>query len=123
SFSEEGVLRLRGCAVPAWGSAGDCSSERRPPNFPLVQSVCQPLLSSCRSNVRSSSFCKVESSALIGHGGNRRGTVDVSKRARPTEGPAHNRSQGAACLRSDSRPHSSPHALRLFPIIELGHLL
>ena len=44
-------------------------------------------ISGCSRNVRSSSLCNLESSALIGHGGNTRGTVDVSKRARPTEGP------------------------------------
>ena len=44
-------------------------------------------ISGCSRNVRSSSLCNLESSALIGHGGNTRGTVDVSKRARPAEGP------------------------------------
>ena len=48
---------------------------------------CQMNISGCSRNVRSSSLCNLESSALIGHGGNTRGTVDVSKRARPAEGP------------------------------------
>src|SRR5437660_10301522 len=39
----------------------------------------------CRRNMRSSSFRKIESSALIGHGGIRRGVVDVGEGARPAE--------------------------------------
>jgi hypothetical protein len=42
----------------------------------------------CSRNVRSSSSRKIESSALMGDGGITRGTVDVSKRAGPTEGAA-----------------------------------
>src|SRR6202047_1529687 len=55
---------------------------------------CQSRAITCNRNVRSSSLCKVESSALIGHGGSTRGTVDVSKRAGSAEGAA--RSQEAA---------------------------
>jgi hypothetical protein len=55
---------------------------------------CQADMVRCSRNVRSSSLCKVESSALIGHGGRTRGTVDVSKRAGSAEGAA--RSQEAA---------------------------
>src|SRR5713101_1247981 len=42
----------------------------------------------CRRNMRSSSFRKIESSALIGHGGIRRGVVDVGERSRAAESAA-----------------------------------
>src|SRR5436309_7377749 len=48
----------------------------------------------CSRNVRSSSLCTVESSALIGHGGVTRGVVDVSKGVGSAQGPA--RSQKTA---------------------------
>src|SRR5215831_17544892 len=54
-------------------------------HFPASQSTAPCW---CRSNMRSSSFRKVESSALIGHGGNTRGAVDVSQGAGPAQGPA-----------------------------------
>src|SRR6516165_678669 len=38
--------------------------------------------------MRSSSFRKVESSGLIGHGGNTRGAVDVSQGSGSAQGPA-----------------------------------
>src|SRR5215469_11743936 len=67
-----------------------------------------PLLSSenravktgpCRRNVRSSSLCKVESSALIGHGRARRGTVDVDQGTGPAEGAAPHVVQRGVALR------------------------
>ena len=46
------------------------------------------LQSSCRRNMRSSSWSQVESSALIRHGGATRGAVDVKERSRSIEGAA-----------------------------------
>src|SRR5205823_4793913 len=66
-------------------------SDRRdmqPEDFGRRIGRCQQLWAECRSNVRSSSFRKVESSAFMRHGGTRRGAVDVSKRAGPAEGSA-----------------------------------
>jgi hypothetical protein len=42
-------------------------------DYARCRSGCQAPILQCRRNVRSSSFCKVESSALMGHGRNRRG--------------------------------------------------
>src|SRR5207245_4570364 len=58
------------------------------PDSARATSACQGSSGICRRNMRSSSLCKVESSALMANGGITRGAVDVGKRAGPTEGLA-----------------------------------
>jgi hypothetical protein len=49
---------------------------KRATDYVRRQSSCQAANTCCRRNMRSSSFRKVESSALMRHGGNERGVVD-----------------------------------------------